>query len=55
MVSSQPLQDSRSQDSSEPSRLLASQFEIAAVCLLVLYVVALLSAILPPRLTDPTW
>ena len=41
--------------SPEPSRLIASQFGIVAVCLLVLYVVAVLAAILPPRLTDPAW
>jgi len=41
--------------SSEPSKLIASQLGILAVCLLVLYVVAVLAAILPPRLTDPAW
>lgn len=40
---------------SEPSRLIANQLGILAVCLLVLYVVAVLAAILPPRLTDPAW
>jgi hypothetical protein len=41
--------------SSEPSRLIASQLGILAVCLLVLYVVAVLAAILPPALLDPAW
>ncbi len=41
--------------SPEPSRLIASQFGIAAACFLVLYVVAVLAAFLPPRLTDPAW
>ncbi len=40
---------------SEPSRLIASQLGILAVCLLVLYVLVVLAAILPPRLLDPAW
>ncbi len=45
----------RFEPSSDASRQIASQLGIVAVCLLGLYVVLVLAAILPPALLDPAW
>ena len=51
MAASPTRVDPRSDD----SRQMASQFGLLAVCLLILYVMVVLAAILPPRLLDPAW
>ncbi|MCS5698287.1 hypothetical protein NZK32_04425 [Cyanobium sp. FGCU-52] len=40
---------------SETSRQIASQFGLLAICLLMLYALVVLAAILPLRLLDPGW
>jgi hypothetical protein len=45
----------RSEQRSDDSRQLATQLGLLAVCLLILYGLVVLGAILPPRLLDPTW
>ena len=44
-----------SEQRSEPTRQIASQFGLLAVCLLMLYALVVLAASLPPRLLDPAW
>jgi hypothetical protein len=44
-----------SEHRSEPTRQIASQFGLLAVCLLMLYALVVLAASLPPRLLDPAW
>ena len=51
MAASPTRVDPRSDD----SRQMASQFGLLAVCLLILYALVVLAAILPPRLLDPAW
>lgn len=45
----------RSEQRSETSRQIASQFGVLAVCLLMLYALLVLAASLPPQLLDPGW
>lgn len=45
----------RSDQRSDDSRAMASQFGLLAICLLILYGLVVLAAILPPRLLDPAW
>ncbi len=51
MAASPTRVDPRSDD----SRQMASQVGLLAVCLLILYGLVVLAAILPPRLLDPAW
>ncbi len=51
MAASPTRFDQRSDD----SRQMATQLGLLAVCLLILYGLVVLAAILPPRLLDPTW
>jgi len=44
-----------SEQRSESTRQIASQFGLLAVCLLMLYALVVLAASLPPRLLDPAW
>lgn len=45
----------RVEQRSDHSRQMGTQLGLLAVCLLVLYGLVVLAAILPPRLLDPTW